>query len=103
MRLQEQKTDDLVISKLDLKPSEPAELVEWKHLLENLGNIDKSVSIGIVGKYVSLQDAYLSVAESLRHAGYERQTDIDIKWINSEHVSSDNYEEIGRASCRERG
>ncbi|HIV82378.1 MAG TPA: CTP synthase [Candidatus Salinicoccus merdavium] len=93
MRLQEQKTDDLVISKLDLKPSEPAELVEWKHLLENLGNIDKSVSIGIVGKYVSLQDAYLSVAESLRHAGYERQTDIDIKWINSEHVSSDNYEE----------
>ena len=93
MRLQEQKTDDLVIRKLDLKPSEPAELVEWKHLLENLDNIDKSVSIGIVGKYVSLQDAYLSVAESLRHAGYERQTDIDIKWINSEHVSSDNYEE----------
>ena len=78
MRLQEQKTDDLVISKLDLKPSEPAELVEWKHLLENLDNIDKSISIGIVGKYVSLQDAYLSVAESLRHAGYERQTDIDM-------------------------
>ncbi|SDL04772.1 CTP synthase [Lacicoccus qingdaonensis] len=94
MRLQEQKTDDLVISKLDLKPSEPAELVEWKHLLENLDNIDKSISIGIVGKYVSLQDAYLSVAESLRHAGYERQTDIDIKWINSEHVNSDNYEEM---------
>lgn len=92
MRLQEQKTDDLVIEKLNLKPSEPADLSEWKHLLENLDNIDKSVSIGIVGKYVSLQDAYLSVAESLRHAGYERQTDIDIKWINSEHVNSDNYE-----------
>lgn len=93
MRLQEQKTDDLVIRKLDLKPSEPADLVEWKHLLENLDNIDKSISIGIVGKYVSLQDAYLSVAESLRHAGYERQTDIDIKWINSEHINSDNYEQ----------
>lgn len=94
MRLQEQKTDDLVIEKLNLKPSEPADLSEWKHLLENLDNIDKSVSIGIVGKYVSLQDAYLSVAESLRHAGYERQTDIDIKWINSEHINSDNHEKI---------
>ncbi|WP_462421615.1 CTP synthase [Salinicoccus sp. Marseille-QA3877] len=93
MRLQEQETDDLVIEKLGLRPSEPADLSEWKHLLENLDNIDKSVSIGIVGKYVSLQDAYLSVAESLRHAGYERQTDIDIKWINSEHINSDNYEE----------
>src|SRR5690625_2020148 len=93
IRLQEQHADDLVIKKLNLKPSGPADLVEWKHLLENLVNIDKSVSIGIVGKYVSLQDAYLSVAESLRHAGYERQADIDIKWINSEHISSDNYEE----------
>lgn len=93
IRLQEQHADDLVIDKLNLKPSGQADLVEWKHLLENLENIDKSVSIGIVGKYVSLQDAYLSVAESLRHAGYERQADIDIKWINSEHLASDNYEE----------
>lgn len=93
IRLQEQHADDLVIDKLNLKPSGQADLVEWKHLLDNLENIDKSVSIGIVGKYVSLQDAYLSVAESLRHAGYERQADIDIKWINSEHLAPDNYEE----------
>lgn len=93
IRLQEQHADDLVIEKLNLKPSKQADLVEWKHLLENLDKIDKSISIGIVGKYVSLQDAYLSVAESLRHAGYERQADIDIKWINSEHIASDNYEE----------
>ncbi|CAM4339974.1 CTP synthase [Lacicoccus alkaliphilus] len=93
IRLQEQHADDLVIEKLNLKPSKQADLVEWKHLLENLENIDKTVSIGIVGKYVSLQDAYLSVAESLRHAGYERQADIDIKWINSELLAPDNYEE----------
>lgn len=93
MRLQEQKMDDTVINKLDMAPSEPAELVEWKHLLDNLDNIDKTVTIGLVGKYVSLQDAYLSVTESLRHAGYERTCDIEIEWLNSEHINESNYEE----------
>ncbi|MFD2830659.1 CTP synthase [Corticicoccus populi] len=94
MSLQRQKMDDIVVSQLGLEPSEQAELVEWKHLLDNLSNIDKKIKIGLVGKYVSLQDAYLSVAESLRHAGYERTADVEIEWINSEDIHKDNYEEV---------
>jgi CTP synthase len=94
MSLQQQNMDDIVVEQLGLKPSEPAELTEWKHLLDNLNSIDKTVKIGLVGKYVSLQDAYLSVAESLRHAGYEHTADVDIEWINSEDVTEENYESI---------
>lgn len=92
IRLQEQRMDSLVIDRLNLTSEKEAELKEWKHLLQNLNSIERKITIGLVGKYVTLQDAYLSVAESLRHAGYERQADIDIKWINSEHLTEENYE-----------
>lgn len=93
IRLQEQKADTLVLEKLGLSTAQEAELTEWKSLLGNLQHIDKKVTVGLVGKYVSLQDAYLSVAEALRHAGYARQTDVEIKWINSEDINSDNVKE----------
>ena len=93
IRLQEQRMDSLVIDRLGLRSTEEAELEDWKHLLDNLSRINRTVKIALVGKYVSLQDAYLSVAESLRHAGYEQQADIDIKWINSEHLDENNYED----------
>ena len=51
---------------------------------------DPSDTIAIVGKYVALHDAYMSVVEALRHAGFDRDTEIDIKWVNSEDVSDDN-------------
>ncbi|WP_411842655.1 CTP synthase [Salinicoccus sp. HZC-1] len=93
IRLQEQNMDSLVIDRLGLESTQEAKLEEWKHLLDNLSKINRTIKIALVGKYVSLQDAYLSVAESLRHAGYEQQADIDIKWINSEHLTADNYKE----------
>ncbi|WP_017549627.1 CTP synthase [Salinicoccus carnicancri] len=93
IRLQEQRMDSLVINRLGLRSTEEAELEDWKHLLDNLSRINRTVKIALVGKYVSLQDAYLSVAESLRHAGYEQRAEIDIKWINSEHLDENNYED----------
>lgn len=93
IRLQEQNMDSLVIDRLGLESTQEAELEDWKHLLDNLSKINRTIKIALVGKYVSLQDAYLSVAESLRHAGYEQQADIDIKWINSENLAEDNYKE----------
>ena len=93
IRLQEQHMDSLVIDRLGLRSTEEAELEDWKHLLDNLSRINRTIKIALVGKYVSLQDAYLSVAESLRHAGYEQQAEIDIKWINSEHLDENNYED----------
>lgn len=92
IRLQEQGMDNLVLDRLELPAGKEAELKDWKQLLQNLNSIERKVTIGLVGKYVALQDAYLSVAESLRHAGYERQSDVEIKWINSEHLTLENYE-----------
>ena len=94
MSLQDQDMDDLVLENLNLESEGEAALEDWKHLLENLSKIDKTIKIALVGKYVELQDAYLSVAESLRHAGYEAHADIDIKWINSQDVTAQNVEDI---------
>lgn len=94
MSLQAQDMDDLVLENLNLESSGEAQLEDWKHLLDNLSKIDKTIKIGLVGKYVELQDAYLSVAESLRHASYEVHADIDIHWINSQDVTPQNYKEI---------
>ena len=86
--------DDLVLDNLKLESKGEAQLEDWKHLLDNLSKIDKTIKIGLVGKYVELQDAYLSVAESLRHAGYEVHADIDIHWINSQDVTPQNVRDI---------
>ena len=94
MSLQDQDMDDLVLENLKLESKGEAALTDWKHLLDNLSKIDKTIKIGLVGKYVELQDAYLSVAESLRHAGYEVHADVDIHWINSQEVTEQNYMEI---------
>lgn len=68
-------------------------LNEWKAMVERIKSRTHHVDIGLVGKYVSLHDAYLSVAEALRHAGYYHNTHIHIHWIDSEEVTEKNVEE----------
>ncbi len=70
------------------------DLSEWNEMLERIHNRPKHVSIALVGKYVQLHDAYLSVAEALRHAGYVHGTHIRIKWIDSETVTTENVAEM---------
>ncbi len=67
---------------------------EWNEMLEKIHNRKKSVTIGLVGKYVALHDAYLSVAEALRHAGYSLGAFVEVKWIDSETVTQENVKEI---------
>ena len=62
--------DDIVIKRLDLDAKYETQLDEWQYLLDTVNSLDGTITIGLVGKYVSLQDAYLSVVESLKHAGY---------------------------------
>ena len=69
------------------------DLSEWRTLVERIENLRGSVTIGLVGKYVQLHDAYLSVAEALRHAGYELGTRVDIRWIDSEGITEENVAE----------
>jgi CTP synthase len=93
LMLQEQKLDQIVCEHLKLDCKE-ADMTEWKALVEKVRNLSRKTKIALVGKYVELQDAYISVVEALRHAGYAFDTDIDIKWINSEHVNKENVADL---------
>ncbi len=70
------------------------DLKEWNELVQRIESRDKEVTIGLVGKYVQLHDAYLSVAEALTHAGYQFNISVHIEWLDSEKINQENYEEI---------
>ena len=69
------------------------DLTEWEEMIKHTETRLYSVEIGLVGKYIGLHDAYLSVAEALRHAGYYHNTHIHIRWIDSEEITVENVEE----------
>ena len=62
----------------------PSDLTEWKELISRIATRSRTCTIALVGKYVKLHDAYLSVMESLYHAGFETESKVDIKWVDSE-------------------
>jgi CTP synthase len=93
LALQEQKLDQIVCEHLKLDCQE-ADMTEWKALVDKVRNLSNKTKIALVGKYVALQDAYISVVEALRHAGYAFDTDVEIKWINAEHVTKENVFEL---------
>ena len=72
----------------------PCDMKEWEEMVGRIRSLDRTVSIAIVGKYVKLHDAYLSVAEALKHAGYENGCDVKIKWLESEDITDENAAEI---------
>lgn len=93
LMLQEQGMDEIVIQFLGLKYAE-ADMSEWIHLVNRVKNLKYKTNIAIVGKYVSLPDAYLSVVEALKHAGFESNTDIEVKWVDSEKCNAQNVHEL---------
>lgn len=93
LMLEKANFSGIVCRELGLPAVEP-DLCEWKRMVEHIHSSSRSVTIGLVGKYVQLHDAYLSVAEALRHAGYGQDTVVDIQWIDSETIQEDNYREV---------
>jgi len=91
LMLEKQNFSGIVCRELGISVPEP-DLTEWKELVERIHGRSKTVTIGLVGKYVALHDAYLSVAEALRHAGYALDAEIDIRWIDSETLTEQTYE-----------
>ena len=65
----------------------PCDMEDWREMLERIHGRHRSVRIGLVGKYVKLHDAYLSVAEALRHGGYENEANVEICWIEAEEIT----------------
>lgn len=88
LRLQAQHMDDIVLKKLNTTAPE-ADMGDWKALLNRIKAIQQQVNIALVGKYVELPDAYLSVVEALTHAGYENNVEVHVKWVNSEMLETD--------------
>ncbi|MGG2094425.1 CTP synthase [Bacillus sp. S13(2024)] len=93
LSLQEQNMDQIVCDHLKLD-NPTADMTEWNALVEKVRNLSKKTKIALVGKYVELQDAYISVVEALRHAGYKFDTDVEVKWVNAEHVTAENVKEL---------
>jgi CTP synthase len=89
--LQAEGLDELVVSKLGL-PAAPAELGEWSELTEQVRQLEGAVEIALVGKYVKLQDAYLSVHEALKHAGIHHGCRVNVRWLDAEGMSLEEAE-----------
>lgn len=93
LMMQNQKLDQVVLKKLNLSSENEPDIDEWKRFLHRLKNPQKEVCIGLVGKYIELKDSYLSIHESVVHAGVHNDTKVKIEWIHSESLSNENVEE----------
>jgi CTP synthase len=87
--------DEIVLEKLNLQAG-PADLSDWIELIESIQKVSGQVDIGIVGKYVSLPDSYLSVVEALRHAGFALGKDIELHWIDAEQLETGNLDPLAQ-------
>ncbi len=85
LMLHEQGLDDLVLEKLSL-PAPAAELKEWRAMVSRMHEARETVQVAIIGKYIKLQDAYLSVVEALGHAGGAHGVNVDLDWVDSEEL-----------------
>ena len=92
--MRKEKLDERVLSKLKVHAKNEPDLEQWKAFLGKLKNPTNEVRMGLVGKYVSLPDAYKSIAESFIHAGAENDCKVDLKWISSEDITKDTVAEI---------
>lgn len=91
--LEENHLSDIVCRELNLTVP-PCNLHDWQMMLERIAKRDKTVTIGLVGKYVKLHDAYLSVVEALRHGGYENGAIVDIRWIDAELITPKTVQDL---------
>ena len=87
--LAEEGLDTIVLKKLDL-PDRPCDMEDWKKMVYDIYHTERDVEIALVGKYVALHDAYLSVAEALSHAGTAYKANVNIRWIDSETLEEPN-------------
>ena len=93
--LEQQKLSSIVCRELHLDPGQ-IDLSEWNAMLERIHSANQDVTVALVGKYVALHDAYLSVVEALKHGGYETGAHVHVKWVESEDVTDETAPAIFR-------
>ena len=93
LMLEESHLSDIVCRELSLSCGK-GDMREWHEMLDRIENRSGSVKIALVGKYVRLHDAYLSVAEALQHAGFENGVSVDIDWVDSEEINDSTVDKL---------
>lgn len=92
MLMEEQGLDSIVLRKLALE-DKPKDMSGWHDMVGRiLKKYDQKVTIAVVGKYVALQDAYISITESLRHAAVANEAELEIKWVNAEEIEAESVD-----------
>jgi len=89
LTLEKQGLDQIVTNHFQLDVP-PADMTNWRHMIQNIKNLKHTVQIGIIGKYTKLKDAYLSVYEALLHGGYDHETKVHIEWIEAGDLENNN-------------
>ena len=89
---------DLLVRSLEL-PAGSQDLTEWSEIVGRMSRLSESVPIALVGKYVDLQDSYISVKEALKHAGLQHDRDIDIQWVHSEDIERQGPDDLLKTAC----
>ncbi len=93
LAMEKERLAHVVCDELKLPCPEP-DLQDWKNMIDSLKNPKYNVTIAMVGKYIQLHDAYLSVVEALKHGGIAAHAEVNIKWIDSEELESSNVKEL---------
>lgn len=91
LMMEEERLAQAVCECLNIPCPEP-DLTEWKQMIDKMNHPKHKITIGLVGKYVALHDAYLSVVEALKHGGIANHADVNIRWINAEELTMENQE-----------
>jgi CTP synthase len=94
LMMEEEGLGDLAVRRLGLRCPNAPDLTEWRAMVDRMKNLYRRTTIGLVGKYVALPDAYISVAEALRHAGLYHGAAVEIRWINAEELEVKRPEEL---------
>ncbi|WP_042171100.1 CTP synthase [Paenibacillus gorillae] len=89
LMLREQGLDEIVVNHLKLNTNEP-DMSEWIALVDRVKSLRHKTEIAIVGKYVALHDAYLSIVEALSHAGFDADSEVKLRWVNAEELNDQN-------------
>jgi CTP synthase len=92
--MKNEKLDQRVLYKLGLYNDQDPNLKKWQNFLDRLKNPKSEVSIGLVGKYIELKDAYKSIAEAFIHAGAENECKVKLEWIHSEDISDETVQDL---------
>ena len=90
--MQQEELDKVVLEKLSLSTKNTPDMSKWTEFLDRIHNPKSTVTIGLIGKYVELKDSYKSISESFIHAGAENECKVELKWLHSEKITSENVD-----------